>query len=454
MMLPVPPAAVTGGQNRHVAAVRRCLAQIDAAPHAAAVALLARRDAGALAEAGARDALDALARHAAPLAGCTLAVKACFDSVGWVTHAGSQVLATRPPADQDADMVAALRRAGAIVLAQTNMTEFAYGALGLNPWHGTPLSPLFPAGEPRVAGGSSSGAAAAVALGMADVSLCSDTSGSARIPAAFCGVAGFKPTRGRYPVGGMLFLSPSFDTPGIIAGSAQTCLRVDAALVPVADHLAMPRLVPDCAPLEGLRLLLPEATIGRDLDAAVGQQLQSWMARLEALGARIVPVRMQSLEAAAAVAREGGIIAAEAFMLHQETLRTALHRYDPRVGPRMLAGAGVAAHCYALAQQRLRELAQQYRRELGDAHAVLTPAVPMLPPLLASLQNDETYARENLRAFRLTEFASRLDQPSITLPGDLRERASIGMMLTGAHGADRRLLRIATRVEGALTAQT
>ena len=122
----------------------------------------------------------------------------------------------------------ALRHAGAALLAQNNMTEFAYGALGLNRWHGTPLTPLM-ADAPRVAGGSSSGGAVAVALGMATLALGSDTSGSARIPAAFCGVAGFKPSRGRYPDAGMAYLSPSFDVPGILAPDAAACLRVDRA---------------------------------------------------------------------------------------------------------------------------------------------------------------------------------------------------------------------------------
>ena len=134
----------------------------------------------------------------------------------------------------------ALRHAGAALLAQNNMTEFAYGALGLNRWHGTPLTPLM-ADAPRVAGGSSSGGAVAVALGMATLALGSDTSGSARIPAAFCGVAGFKPSRGRYPDAGMAYLSPSFDVPGILAPDAAACLRVDRALVDEPEHDGMAR---------------------------------------------------------------------------------------------------------------------------------------------------------------------------------------------------------------------
>ena len=163
--------------------LRDCIARAEANARAAAVALLVRRDRDAMVEA-------ALVDEALPLAGDVLTVKACFDVAGWTTHAGSAVLADASPAVTDAPMVAALRAAGSILLAQTNMTEFAYGALGLNGTFGTPTTPLRPT-EQRVAGGSTSGGAVAVALGIADLSLGSDTSGSIRIPAAFCGAAGF-----------------------------------------------------------------------------------------------------------------------------------------------------------------------------------------------------------------------------------------------------------------------
>ena len=173
-----------------------------------------------------------------PLAGEVLTVKACFDVAGWTTHAGSAVLAGAPPAVADAPIVAALRSAGAILLAQSNMTEFAYGALGLNSTYGTPTTPLRP-GEERVSGGSTSGGAVAVALGAADISLGSDTSGSIRIPAAFCGVAGFKPSQGRYPSDGMIPLAASFDAPGLVATTAANLRHIDAALVgkPVAGRM-------------------------------------------------------------------------------------------------------------------------------------------------------------------------------------------------------------------------
>lgn len=454
----------------HAASVARALSNAAAHPEAALLALLARRDHAALAEARARDALLCAGVAPPPLAGATLGVKACFDVAGWVTHAGSRVLAGEPPAPRDAAIVQALRHAGATLLAQNNMTEFAYGALGLNRWHGTPLTPLM-ADAPRVAGGSSSGGAVAVALGMATLALGSDTSGSARIPAAFCGVAGFKPSRGRYPDAGMAYLSPSFDVPGILAPDAAACLRVDRALVDEPEHDGMARPtshrhasgVTDVAEAAGAGadddawragagypvLVLPEDLLDA-LDAPVRQAFEAWMERMRAAGFTLRRQVLPCLAQAAQAAREGGIIAAEAYMLHRERLARGGEDYDPRVGPRMLLGAQVPAHAYASALARLRELRWGYQQGLGEAAGVLTPTVPMLPPAIAGLEADDAYLQANARAFSLTEFANRLDLPSVSLPGDLRARRPIGLMLTGRGGDDRRVLKLAVAMERVL----
>lgn len=451
----------------HAASVARALSNAAAHPEAARLALLARRDHAALAEARARDALLCAGVAPPPLAGATLGVKACFDVAGWVTHAGSRVLAGAPPAPRDAAIVQALRHAGATLLAQNNMTEFAYGALGLNRWHGTPLTPLM-ADAPRVAGGSSSGGAVAVALGMATLALGSDTSGSARIPAAFCGVAGFKPSRGRYPDAGMAYLSPSFDVPGILAPDAAACLRVDRVLVndPEPEGMARPmspRHAPGVAELAGASadddarlagagypmLVLPEDLLDI-LDAPVRQAFEAWTERLRAAGFTLRRQPLPWLTQAAQAAREGGIIAAEAYMLHRARLARSGEDYDPRVGPRMLLGAQVPAHVYASALARLRELRCCYQQALGEAAGVLTPTVPMLAPAVASLEADDAYLQANARAFNLTEFANRLDLPSVSLPGDLRARRPIGLMLTGRGGDDRRVLELAVAMERVL----
>ncbi|MFP3567040.1 amidase family protein [Paraburkholderia sp. SIMBA_030] len=423
--------------------LRACLTRADAHAAEADVALLVRRDDAALADAVAWDTLQRGA-VSAPLAGRVLTVKACFDSAGWITHAGSRVLAGAAPAGTDAPLLAALRRLGAVLIAQTNMTEFAYGALGVNSHFGTPTTPLDTRGE-RVAGGSSSGAAVAVALGIADISLGSDTSGSARIPAAFCGVAGFKPSRGRYPDAGMRYLSTTFDVPGILATSAAACRQVDGALT---GRVESPHAA---ASLRDLCFIVPERFASDGVDGEVCRAFDDWVCRLSALGARIVCKPLACLAEAGAVARAGGIIAAEAFILHRATLEAGRELYDPRVGPRIAAGAQVLAHDYVAALARLQTLAAQYHAELGEAHAVLTPTVPMLPPTIRELDNEDAYLATNARSFRLTEFANRLDLPSISLPGDLHKRRPVGLLMTGRRGDDARLLDAAARIEACLS---
>ncbi|KVL27220.1 amidase family protein [Burkholderia sp. MSMB1835] len=424
--------------------LRACLERADAHPGDIGIAWLARRDEAAAAEARARDGSPRGGANTAPLAGAVLTVKACFDCEGWVTHAGSRVLADAPAARTDAVLVSALRRAGAVLIAQTAMTEFAYGALGVNRTYGTPTTPLDPLRE-QVAGGSSSGAAVSVALGAAELSLGSDTSGSARIPAAFCGVTGFKPSRGRYATDGMQFLSTSFDVPGLVAATVGLCRRADAAL----HGRDAPRHEP--ARVRGLHFIVPEPFATDDLDPVVARAFDAWLSRLAAQGARIRRRRLDCVAEAGAVARAGGIIAAEAFMLHRERLATAADRYDPLVGPRIAAGEQVRAHDYAAARLRLAALADIYEAELGDADAVLTPTVPMLPPRMADLADETAYHALNARAFRLTEFANRLDLPSISVPGNLRYRQPVGLLITGRRGADARLLDVAAMVEHALT---
>ena len=420
---------------RHQLHVQACLDNIAAERQHAATAFVTTRPEAALAEAGRADRVAGRRR----LAGVTLAVKACFDVAGWTTHAGSAVRRDDPPAAEDAGLVAALRAQGAIVLGQANMTEFAYGALGLNATFGNPTTPLDP-GHERVSGGSTSGGAVAVALGMADVAVGSDTSGSVRIPAAFCGVAGFKPSRGRYPDDGMTFLSPSFDVPGIIAPTAQACRRVDAALTGRPLEHRLPTLA-------GWHFAVPADFIQRGADPAVLAAFEHWVARLRDAGAVVSELPLPSVAASGAIAKDGGMIAAEAYMLHQHRLAAEATQYDPRVGPRIAAGEHVPAHRYAAARFALRRAATEVDADLSGVDAVLTPTVGILPPRTVDLEDESTYLAANAEAFRLTEFANRLDLPSISIAAELPERSPIGLMLTGRRGGDVALLDLAVVVE-------
>ncbi len=400
------------------------------------MAFLARRDAEALNEAVAVD-------PGLPLAGEALAVKACFDVAGWTTHAGSAVLADAAPAVSDAPMVTALRAAGAILLAQTNMTEFAYGALGLNRTYGTPTTPLRP-GEERVAGGSTSGGAVGVALGAADIALGSDTSGSIRIPAAFCGVAGFKPSQGRYPADGMIPLAASFDAPGFITAAAVDLRRVDMALVD--------RPPPDQArSMSDIHLLVPvDAIHAGDTDPEVMERFAHWLAVLDGAGATITETELPMMTEASLAAREGWIIAVEAYDWHRDLIAAHAERYDPRVGVRIQHGAQVLAADYVAALRKIGDCKRRYDEALGDADAVITPTVAILPPRVADVQTIEAYLAMNTEVLRLTEFANRLDVPSVSIPGAFADRQPIGLMLTGRRGDDARLLDLAVMCEACL----
>ena len=421
-----------GAYEQHVSGSIRQMAD---EPRHAATAFTKTRAEAALADAA---RADRVADHRR-LAGITLAVKACFDVAGWTTHAGSSVRRHDPPAERDAGLVTALRSHGAIVIGQANMTEFAYGALGLNTTFGTPSTPLDPANE-RVSGGSTSGGAVAVALGMADVAVGSDTSGSVRIPAAFCGVAGFKPSRGRYSDEGMLYLSPSFDVPGIIAPTARACRRVDAALTGRPVERKLPTLA-------GWTFAVPTEFALQGADAEVATAFEHWLDRLRSAGAVVTEMALASVAQAGAIAKDGGMIATEAFMLHRDRLAGEAAGYDRRVGPRIALGEHVPAHRYAAARFALGRAAAQFDEELRGIDAVLTPTVGILPPRIADLEDDAVYFAANAEAFRLTEFANRLDLPSISIAAELPERSPIGMLLTGRRGGDAALLDLAVAVE-------
>ena len=402
-----------------------------------AVCLVARRDDEALAEAAAIDS-------SLPLTGQVLTVKACFDVAGWVTHAGSSVLADAAPAHTDAPMVRALRTAGAIVLAQTNMTEFAYGALGLNSTYGTPTTPLRP-GEDRVSGGSTSGGAVAVALGVTDLSLGSDTSGSIRIPAAFCGVAGFKPSQGRYPSDGLIPLATSFDAPGLIARSMSSLRRTDMALIDRDPRHLPPRSLGD------IRLVVPrEAIHAGQTDPEVLDRFDEWLRSLIAAGVTIVEADLPMLTEASIAARQGSVIAVEAYDWHRDLIATEFDRYDPRVGPRIRHGATVLAADYVAALRTIDDCRRRYDAAMGDADALVTPTVPILPPRVADVEPMKMYLAMNTEVLRLTEFANRLDLPSVSLPGRFSDREPIGLMLTGRRGADAAMLDIAALIEACL----
>lgn len=375
------------------------------------------------------------------LAGLPVSVKDLFDEAGQVTRAGSRVLAEAPPAGRDAPAVARLRAAGLIVLGRTNMTEFAFSGVGLNPHHGTPLNPWDRA-TGRIPGGSSSGAAVSVADGMAAAALGTDTGGSCRIPAALCGLVGFKPTARRVPTEGVYPLSWSLDSVGPLGWSVDCCAQLDAVLAGQPMAPPLPEL-----PVAGLRLGVAQRLVVEDLDATVAAAFDEALARLSAAGVRIGPAPLDLFDGLDAATAGGGLAAAESWALHRARLAEAGAPYDPRVRVRIERGAAMDAADLVDVQRARAALAARLPTALAPFDALVWPTTPTVAPPLDDLRRDADYARLNMQMLRNPAVVNLMDGCAVSLPCHAAGTAPVGLMLVAGPGADRRLLALARAVE-------
>ncbi len=389
------------------------------------------------------DRQDSARRHGTPpsaFAGIPLSVKDLFDVEGDVTAAGSKVLRDRPPARSDAVVVARLRAAGFVILGRTNMTEFAYSGLGLNPHYGAPANP-FDRQLRRIPGGSSSGAAVSVTDGMACGAVGTDTGGSCRIPAAFCGIVGFKPTARRVPLDGTFPLSTTLDSIGPLAPTTHCCAALDAVLAGDARHPL------ETLGLAGLRLAVPQSYVMNDLDTQVREDFARACTQLAQAGAKLCDVALRELEELPHINRKGGFAAAEAYALHGAQLQARADEYDPRVARRIMRGREQDEADYQELKQARADLIRRMGQQLGGFDAVLMPTTPIIAPTFAELESDEAYGRVNLLVLRNPSIANFLDRCAISIPCHRTGAAPSGLMLMGAHGADQRLLAIAAVAE-------
>jgi aspartyl-tRNA(Asn)/glutamyl-tRNA(Gln) amidotransferase subunit A len=398
---------------------------------------------------GARRAADAIdqlrkAGHApGPLAGIPVAIKDLADVRGQVTAAGSKVLAGARPAEQDAPVVARLRAAGLILIGRTNMTEFAYSGLGMNPHYGTPLSPWERALR-RVPGGSSSGSAVAVADGMAHGALGTDTGGSCRIPAAFNGIAGLKPTARRVPTASVVPLSTSLDSIGPVARTVGCCRILDAVMA--GEELRQPHALS----VAGARLFVPETTVLDGLDRHVGGDFEAALGRLAKAGARITRGKLEALELVAAANRGGGLSAAESWHWHRGLIETRGGDYDPRVLARIMRGREHTAADYLDLLAARRAAIAAFERHMAGHDAIVSPTVPVIAPRLADCEPDSEYSRINLLVLRNTAPINILDGCSIALPMHEAGSPPTSLMLSGPAMSDHRILGLAEAVEAVL----
>jgi aspartyl-tRNA(Asn)/glutamyl-tRNA(Gln) amidotransferase subunit A len=436
-------AALRAGTISSVELTQAALARI-ADPTGEGPRTFTRVYADAVDQAAEQDRRRARGEAASLLAGIPISIKDLFDVAGETTLAGSKALVGYPPAGHDAEVVARLKRAGAVIIGKTNMTEFAFSGLGLNPHYGTPRNP-WDREHGRIPGGSSSGAAVSITDGMAIAAIGTDTGGSVRIPAALCGLIGFKPTAARVPQEGVLPLSRTLDSVGPIAPSVACCALLDAVLAGEKTEELRP------VPLATLTFAAPQRYVLDGMDTQVAAAFEQAKSSLATVGARIVEIVFAEVEEIPDINAKGGFSAVEAWTWHKELIDARGELYDPRVLTRILRGKDSRAEDLATLQQRRTDLIRRTQQVTAQFDALLMPTVPVVAPELAPLvADDDAYYRTNLLVLRNPSIANFLDRCALSLPCNQPGQPPVGLMLMGEHGADRRLLGIGLAVEQAL----
>lgn len=421
----------------------RALARIDDPKGEGARACLTVYRERARIEAQAVDARAKAGISLGPLDGAIVSIKDLFDVAGEVTRAGSSVLAAEgKPAERDAPVVRRLRQAGAVIIAKTNMTEFAFSGIGANPHYGTPGNP---ADRRRAPGGSSSGAAVAVADGMCEIAIGTDTGGSCRTPAAFCGIVGYKPSKQRIPTEGAFPLSSTLDSIGPLAKTVADCAATDAVLAGEARGALSPM------PLAGLRIGIPQGMPLERLEEPVARAFERGLQALRKTGARLSDETISEFDGMAEVnAHGGGITPAEAYAVHHDTLARRGDDIDQNVRRRIERARNVSAADYIWMLRRRAELVRAMDARMADVDVLAMPTSAVVAPLLAELEAPEEFARRNAMALRNTTGWNFFDCCAISLPLPRDGGLPTGLMLVARNGHDERLFRIAMAVERAL----
>jgi aspartyl-tRNA(Asn)/glutamyl-tRNA(Gln) amidotransferase subunit A len=430
--------------------VTQCLTRISSTTGEGARAYLKVYGEQALAAAEFYDRMRQQGARLARYAGIPVSIKDLFDVAGDTTLAGSTALKGEPPAEQDAPVVARLRAAGFIVMGRTNMTEFAFSGLGINPHYGTPLNPWDRAAR-RIPGGSSCGAAVSVTDGMAFGALGTDTGGSCRIPAALCGIVGFKPTASRVPLTGTYPLSTSLDSTGPLANSVACCAALDAILA--ADsrvQTCSPQARgADLAPAD-LRLAVLTNYVIDGLEPAVAASFDRALRALTGAGVRLTELKLSELDELSDINSKGGLSASEAYAHHRTRLAKDAARYDPRVSVRILRGREQDAADYIELCNRRADFIRRVSNRLQKFDGVLMPTTPITAPRIADLAQDEQYMRANALVLRNPSIVNFLDGCAISIPCHEPGTAPVGLSLFGLRNTDRQVLAAAAVVEAVL----
>lgn len=423
--------------------VDECLAKI-AEPSGEGARTFIRVDAEAAIEAA--EAMDRLREvKAAPsrYAGIPVSIKDLFDIRGQVTRAGSRALDDSAPAEVDAPAVARLRRAGFVVIGRTNMTEFAFSGIGINPHYGTPKG-AWNRKAGHVPGGSSAGAAVSIVDGMAHGALGTDTGGSCRIPAAYNGIVGYKPTQRRVPLEGTVPLSFTLDSIGPLARTVQCCAVLDAVLANEAFVPLQPR------PIKGMRLAVPTTVALDDLDEALAKTFERALETLSRQGALIERIEVPEFLDVAPMNARGGFAAAESYAWHRQLIASKGDVYDPRVSMRILRGEALSAADYVDFSQARKSLVTRATVRLAPYDALVMPTTANTPPRIADLADDKDFTKANLASLRNCTLINMIDGCAISLPCHREGEVPVGLMLAASGGADRRIFELAAGMEAAI----
>jgi aspartyl-tRNA(Asn)/glutamyl-tRNA(Gln) amidotransferase subunit A len=398
----------------------------------------------ARAAARAADTLRTAGLVRSPIDGLPISVKDLFDVASRATWAGSAILKDAPPAQANAVIVQRLLNAGAIIVGKTNMTEFAFSGLGLNPHYGTPSSP-WDRDAGRIPGGSSSGAGVSVADQMAVAAIGTDTGGSVRIPSAFNGLVGFKPTARRVPAEGALPLSFSLDSIGPLAASVECCAILDAILS------GQPYQAPNAVNAKHMRFAVPSSMVMEGADDHVRHTFEHALQTLKTAGAGIDVIELPEFGQLPYINRLGGLVCAEAWSWHRALITDKPDEYDPRVSSRIQRGKDISSADYIELLQTRRDWIASVEARLRQYDALLLPVSPITAPRIRDLEaSDDAYFAANGLILRNSTFINFLDGCALSLPCHQKGTAPVGLMVAGPALHDQHILNVGAGIQAAL----
>lgn len=438
--LPSLASELAAGRISSAQLVDECLARIEDPQGEGGRTFLAL-DADAKATASRIDAERRAGRTASRYAGIPISIKDLFDVRGQQTRAASRVLSDVAPAMDDAPAIARLRNAGLIPIGRTNMTEFAYSALGINPHFGTPRNP-FDRATGRIPGGSSSGAAVSVTDEMAVGAIGSDTGGSCRIPAALCGIVGLKPTASRIPKDGTVPLSTTLDTVGVLTRTVECA----AALFDILSGGG--GSIPDARPAKRFTLVVPTNYMLEGLDPATSGAFERTLSALSSGGVRIAHRAFPLFDAVPRYTAKGSFSAYESYRWHRQLIERKRELYDPRVLERIMMGAEQSDADYAELNRRRASFIDDIGTLLARDDLLAFPTTPLVAPPIAELTSDVSrYRSVNALMLRNSSVVNFFDGCAISLPIHEPGTAPVGLTLAALRGADEALLGAARTVE-------